>query len=123
MFLAMFALAGCASSIEKHAGNATLLPADNGGPEIVLDQSVRLKLTGGVRASRLQAGSRWRPVGRVAESAAYRRTDGEFTVRTTHVHEAYLLIKDEHVVGVYLPFEHAEIATKQPHPLTERITR
>src|SRR5687768_14296820 len=52
-------------------------------------------------------GSAWTRVGRVAEGDVYKPLDRVFTVEGAHVHEAYLVLAGDRVVGFYLPVERA----------------
>lgn len=51
--------------------------------------------------------SAWTRVGRTAEGDVYKPVDGVFTVEGAHVHEAYLVVDGDRVVGFYLPVERA----------------
>jgi hypothetical protein len=52
-------------------------------------------------------GRRQVPVGRSAEGEIFRPADGVFTVEGTQVHEAYLVLDGNRLVGFYLPVERA----------------
>ena len=55
----------------------------------------------------LARGSRWQLVGTTPQGRVYRRSDGVFTVEGAHVHEAYLVLAADRLVGFYLPVEKA----------------
>jgi len=55
----------------------------------------------------LPAGSLWEHRGNVRQGAAYRRIKGVFTIEGAHVHEAYIVISNDQLVGFYLPVEQA----------------
>src|SRR5262249_48913216 len=52
-------------------------------------------------------GSVWTRVGRIAEGEVYKPAGGVFTVEGAQVHEAYLVMEGDRVVGFYLPVERA----------------
>jgi hypothetical protein len=84
--------------------------ADSAAPIVLAaDASIRLD-TGYTRT--LRQGSRWQPVGRVAQGLVLRPLDGGvLTVEGSHQHEAYLVLSDaSSVVGFYLPAERAFVA-------------
>ena len=55
----------------------------------------------------IREGSVWTRVGRVSQGEVYKPTNQVFVVEGTHVHEAYLVLDDNQVVGFYLPVERA----------------
>lgn len=56
-------------------------------------------------ARTLRKGSRWMPVGRVAEGDVYRSRDQVLTVEASDIHEAWLVVHENRVVGYYLVVE------------------
>ena len=52
-------------------------------------------------------GTRWTRVGRSAEGDVYRPDGRVFTVEGAHIHEAYLVLADDRLIGFYLPVERA----------------
>jgi hypothetical protein len=66
-------------------------------------------------------GTVWTKVGQSAEGAVYKPVGRVFTVEGAHVHEAYLVLAGERVVGFYLPVERAfSPAPDGPTPLSFR---
>jgi hypothetical protein len=55
----------------------------------------------------IRRGSVWTLVGSSNEGEVFKPVDRVFTVEGAHVHEAYLVLKDDNVVGFYLPVERA----------------
>ena len=55
----------------------------------------------------LPAGSLWELRGNVPQGAVYRRSNGVFTIEGAHVHEAYIVVSNDQLVGFYLPVERA----------------
>lgn len=54
---------------------------------------------------KLAAGSQWKLVGTLPQGQVYKPVNDVFTVEGAHMHEAYLVIADGHLVGFYLPAE------------------
>lgn len=65
----------------------------------------------------LPAASRWRFAGTVPQGAVYQAVGSVFTLEGAHVHEAYLVIRGEDLVGFYLPVEQAFSPLKASIPL------
>jgi len=96
--------AACASEVVRQP--ATLTPAAAGAERRELQMAQDSEVSVSATYSRvLPAGSRWQFVGELPQGAVYRRVDGIFTVEGAHVHEAYLVIAGEKLVGFYLPVE------------------
>jgi hypothetical protein len=53
----------------------------------------------------LNAGSRWERIGTITEGEVYKPKNSVFTIEGKHVHEAFLVIFNGHLVGFYLPVE------------------
>jgi hypothetical protein len=98
-------LVGCAPEISRRPSSLTPLaeqPADT--IEVLQDQKVSV----GPGYDRLIGrGTTWTRVGRSAEGDVYKPVGRVFTVEGAHVHEAYLVVADDRVVGFYLPVERA----------------
>jgi hypothetical protein len=71
----------------------------------VLAQETRLTLDTGYTRT-LKAGSRWRSAGTVDQGDVYRPVGDVFTLEGAHIHEAWLVVRGESLVGFYLPAEH-----------------
>lgn len=65
---------------------------------------VTLTLSTGYQRS-LLTGSRWEHVGSVPQGDVYRPVGTVFTIEGANMHEAYLVIRGDSVVGFYLPGE------------------
>ena len=63
----------------------------------------------------LRKGTKWEPIGRVAEGIVYRSRDQTLTVECSNIFEAYLVVAGERLIGFYLPVE------KAFSPLSEQI--
>ena len=55
----------------------------------------------------LAAGSNWQRVGTLSQGTVYRPVGTIFTIEGRQVHEAYLVITNQRLVGFYLPGEQA----------------
>lgn len=100
-------MTACAPSVDTRAPSGLLRPAPQGGPatiELTRDTVIQLS-TGYART--LSAGSKWQLVGELAEGSVYKPVDGVLTVEGSSVHEAYLLLSANMLVGFYLPVENA----------------
>jgi hypothetical protein len=97
--------AACAPEVVRHP--EPLMPAtDERSVTIELLKDVTVRVGSGYRRL-LPAGSVWAKTGRVSEGDVYKPVDRVFTVEGRHVHEAYLILDGERLVGFYLPVEHA----------------
>ena len=101
----LLVLAGCAPEIVRRPTQLTPLAQSPGATiEILQDATVAV----GPGYERVIArGSLWTSVGRSAEGDVFKPVDRVFTVEGAHVHEAYLVLAGDRVVGFYLPVERA----------------
>jgi hypothetical protein len=65
----------------------------------------------------LKAGTIWAARGEIEQGTVYRSSDQILTIECSHVFEAYLVVKDMTLVGVYLPVEKGFVALKRNYPL------
>lgn len=110
LFLAVL-LAGCAVA---HQPSSMTALADGG--RLTLAFEVPLRLATGYERT-LKQGSQWTRVGQVAEGEVLRPHQHVLTVEGSHIHEAWLVVKDGKLVGFYLPAERA-FSAQQPVPLS-----
>jgi hypothetical protein len=68
----------------------------------------------------LAVGTRWRFAGEIPQGAVYRATQGVFTLEGANIHEAYLVLRDDLLVGFYLPVERAYSPLKDTVQLSIR---
>ena len=71
----------------------------------------------------IRQGSVWTRVGRVSQGEVYKPTNQVFMVEGTHVHEAYLVLDGDQVVGFYLPVERAFAPSPDEKKTTLTIRR
>src|SRR5262249_44728656 len=103
--LLVVVLTGCAPEVVRRPTEFT--PATDGADgtiEVLTD----LPIAVGPGCRRGSAkGSVWRRRGRTREGDVYKPIDRVFTVEGAQVHEAYLVLNDDRIVGFYLPVERA----------------
>ena len=105
ILLTLAVLGACAPEVKRRPAQLmSITPQPAETIEVLKDVSISV----GVGYQRvIPRGSAWTRVGRVAEGDVYKPVDRVFTVEGAHVHEAYLVLADDRVVGFYLPVEQA----------------
>jgi hypothetical protein len=93
-------LAACAAPISHSPAEMTA--ADQRRVQLARQIEVRLD-TGYVRT--LKAGSQWIRIGKLPQGDAYKAYQDVFTLEGANVHEAYLVVAGDSLVGFYLPVE------------------
>ena len=93
-------LGACAAEVVRQQADFTPVAAAAARAEIEVPVSRNYNRV-------LARGSRWQLVGTTPQGGVYRRSDGVFTVEGAHVHEAYLVLAADRLVGFYLPVEKA----------------
>jgi hypothetical protein len=53
----------------------------------------------------LKAGTRWNYVGKIENGDVFKTKDQILTVEASNIHEAYIVVSSEKIVGFYLPVE------------------
>jgi len=96
------ALSGCALPVRQMALPTPLAPAS--GHTFVLAEDAHCSISTGYGRT-LRAGTHWDLFGTIDRGEVYRSRDQVLTVEGFNVHEAYLVIKNESLVGFYLPVE------------------
>ena len=97
-------LVACAADLPRTPTNL----GPTGGPAKVLRINAPVPLTHSIAYPRtLEAGSVWRQIGTIPEGDVYKIENSVFTVEARNVHEAFIVVKDQAVVGFYLPVEKA----------------
>lgn len=62
----------------------------------------------------LRKGTRWDPAGEIPKGIIYRSKDQILTLECSNVYEAYLVVKENRLVGFYLPVEKGYVAVSNP---------
>jgi hypothetical protein len=118
--LTAVALVACAPEVSRHSTSFTPLtdpPAET--IEVLQDQKVSV----GPGYDRvIGRGTPWTRIGRCADGDVYRPVGRVFTVEGAHIHEAYLVLAGDRLVGFYLPVERA-FAPAPDGPITLSIRR
>jgi hypothetical protein len=85
---------------------ATLVPVQSTSiPDVrTLKREARFKLKTGYSRV-LAAGSRWKRAGSIAQGSVFRPVDTVFSIEGRQVHEAWLVIRQDELVGFYIPAE------------------
>lgn len=96
---------GCASDVARTQAKLDAV-ARGGQPRIELAEATTVYSSSGYSRV-LPAGSTWELRGTLPQGKVYKRVDGIFTVEGAHVHEAFLVVSENKVVGYYLPVEQA----------------
>jgi hypothetical protein len=97
-------LAACAAEVPRDPAPAPVQATVSRTIQLTRDSEVKLP-TDYLRT--LRRDSRWTQVGRISQGEVFKAVDGVFTVEGAHVHEAYLVLAEDVLVGFYLPVERA----------------
>jgi hypothetical protein len=100
---ASVALCACAPSVPVQGVQFTPVAATQQQRIRIVD-TVHVRLSTGY-SRRISSGSLWRLAGELPQGFAYRPINDVFTVEGRQVHEAWLVVKNDHLVGFYLPGE------------------
>lgn len=65
----------------------------------------------------IRKGSLWRSAGSIPQGEVLRPVGTVFTIEGRQVHEAWLVLSDQKLVGFYLPGDQAYSALKSPLPM------
>ncbi|HSD61079.1 MAG TPA: hypothetical protein VLC55_09520 [Burkholderiales bacterium] len=104
--LACLALVCCASDVPRHPSVLRESAPTNPAEVITIPSNIVVEV-GTSYPRTIKGGSRWIPVGVLREGRVYKSADSVFTLEGAHVHEAYLVIDEDILVGFYLPVEKA----------------
>lgn len=118
--LAMVVLAGCASEVKRQPTEMTIgIP--EAGKRFVLRQDVSFRLDSGYQRT-VPAQTEFAVAGRLAQGLVLKPTQTVLTIEGAHMHEAFAVLRDDTLVGFYLPVEKAFSTLSQsvPFPLVER---
>jgi hypothetical protein len=103
--LVVLGLVACAPEVVHRPTQLTPITEAAGGTIEVLAE-VPLTVGSGYRRV-IRPGDHWTRIGRILEGEVYKPVDRVFTVEGAQVHEAYLVLEGDRVVGFYLPVERA----------------
>ena len=101
VLLLVIAVTGCASEI-VHSSARLAAPSAGDRQRIEIADETTVRSSSGYSRV-LPAGSMWELRGTLPQGSVYRRVKDIFTIEGAHVHEAYLVVADDRLVGYYLP--------------------
>ena len=101
--LAVF-LSACAPAIPVQSTDLSSFTATRQEERFRVASSITVRLTTGY-SRQLKQGSLWQPFGEVPQGLVLRPVGGIFTIEGRQVHEAYLVVKGDSLVGFYLAGE------------------
>jgi hypothetical protein len=105
VLLSALGLAACAPEIVRHPTQLAAVTEQPGGTIEVLEDA-SISVGPGYRRV-IRRGSVWVSIGRSVEGEVFKPVDRVFTVEGAHIHEAYLVLAGDRIVGFYLPVERA----------------
>ena len=103
--LTVLGLAACAPEVVRRPTQLTPV-TEGSGDTIEVLADLPIAVGPGYRRV-IGRGSLWRRIGRSGEGDVYKPVGRVFTVEGAQVHEAYLILDGDRVVGFYLPVERA----------------
>lgn len=119
--IALAICAGCAFDlIHVRQVPAQFDPTQTSARSWTLAEDVKVSLPAG-SATTLKKGTTWFQVGRVEQGDVFRTKDQIVTVEASNVHEAQPVIRDETIVGFYLPVERTFAAAETPKPIQRTL--
>ena len=68
----------------------------------------------------LKKGSRWACVGTIPEGDVYRTKDQILTIEGSNIHEAFIVVKSQNLIGFYLPVERTFSPLSNPIALSTK---
>lgn len=93
---------------------ATYQPTQNSTRTIVLSDEVSLTDTPCSYSRTLRKTTRWDHVGTIAEGDVLRSKDQVLTLECSNVHEAYLVMSGDKLIGFFLPVERGFVPHSPP---------
>ena len=117
-FIVLLLMAGCASDVTRTPAE---LSASGQLRGYVAAQTAAIRLDSGYERT-VAKGTQFVEVGTIPKGRVLKPVDSVFTVEGAHMHEAYLVLDGQRIVGFYLPVERAFSPLSYPVnlPLEER---
>jgi len=110
-------LTACAASVRQAPVDFHPRAASMAAPRVAVLETVTIKLpTAYIRT--VDKGSRWALAGQVPQGDVYRPVGTVFTIEGRQVHEAYLVVSQQAIVGFYLPGDRTYSALPTPVSLS-----
>lgn len=110
LLFAALNLGGCAAVSHSPA---TYTPSPSAAQPRMLARSAEIDIGTGFKRV-LRAGSRWVAAGSIAQGTVHKPVGDVLTLEGSHVHEAWLVIDGDRLVGFYLPVERGFTALQSP---------
>ena len=107
-------LTACALPVRQDSLPTPIELASGKGFLLTADATCRIN-TGYHRT--LRSGTHWRLYGTIAPGAVYRSSEQTLTVEGFNINEAFPVVKDDALVGFYLPVEKTFTPVTSPVPL------
>ena len=109
-------LCACSAAVRQAPAGFTALAPESPRPVMTVTAPLSVQLDTAYRRS-VAGGSRWVRVGRLAQGEVYKPHRDVFTIEGAHIHEAYLVVDHDRLVGFYLPAERAFSPLSQQLPI------
>lgn len=105
VLLALVLLGGCAGEVVRRPVES---PVAEGGSvkKFVTVEATSVRLDSGYERT-IKRGTEFLQTGSIQQGKVLKPINTVFTVEGAHAHEAYPVLHDGHIVGFYLPVEHA----------------
>lgn len=121
MACAFMVVAGGCTPKSTRVQDAAATPASVPSGGFMLATKTRASLPNNTASIILAAGSIWVPAGTIPEGEQYKKQGGVLMVNSwstmgweTRNQEAYLVVKDDTLVGIYLPVDDKFVPVKEP---------
>ena len=106
MALSLIGIAGCSGEVVHYPSVPALHAEERSGARWHTSAPIHVRLSTGYERA-IPSGTEFIVFGKIPEGIILRPTSYVLTVEGAHVHEAYLVVDQNHIVGFYLPVEHA----------------
>lgn len=116
--LALLLVSGCATEVSRAPADLAAV-SQTQARRIVTVQPIDITLDSGYRRT-IKAGVVLLEFGNISAGQVYKPINTIFTVEGKHMHEAYIVLRNERVVGFYLPVEKAFSPLSQPVVLSTK---
>ncbi len=110
-------MTGCASEIVKTPAKFSAIEPDK-MKLIQIQKDTKVSSSSGYTKV-IKGGSIWKLIGEIEEGNVYKIMNDIFIVEGAHIHEANIVIKDQILVGYYIPV--LEKFSKAPEPTVLNI--
>jgi hypothetical protein len=113
--MAGFLCAACAFDLAHVTYTAaTFEPTQYATRTVVLSKNVTLTGTPCSNSRTLRKTTRWEQVGTIAEGDVFRSKEQVLTLECSNVHEAYMVMSEDKLIGFFLPFEKGFVPHSPP---------